>query len=98
MATANTVLCYEITGTNPTTGFPMIRVVGLVELSDASQCNLLMPTGTSYMQLKTTSSNFMEWFNFDTTDALGFFAVGLTLWALGIKIGAVVRTIFYTRR
>lgn len=85
-------------GTLNPQGYPKIIYSGVVELADSSHCFFVIPTSASYLQLKTTSSNFMEWFNFDATDALGFFAVGLTLWATGIKIGAVVRTIFYTRR
>jgi hypothetical protein len=67
----------------------------LIVSSDASVCDYILVSATNYQQQQALSENFMQWFTFDTTDALGAFAVGLTLWAAGIKIGAVVRTIFY---
>lgn len=70
----------------------------LIVSSDASVCEYILVSAANYQQQQAVSENFMQWFHFDATDALGFFAVGLTLWATGIKIGAVVRTIFYTRR
>ena len=70
----------------------------LIVSSDASVCEYILVSTTNFQQQQAISENFMQWFHFDATDALGFFAVGLTLWAAGIKIGAVVRTIFYTRR
>lgn len=70
----------------------------LIVSSNASVCDYILVSTTNYQQQQSLSENFMQWFQFDATDALGFFAVGLTLWATGIKIGAVVRTIFYTRR
>lgn len=66
--------------------------------SDPAVCDYILVSATNYQHQQAISENFMQWFQFDATDALGFFAVGLTLWATGIKIGAVVRTIFYTRR
>lgn len=70
----------------------------LMVSTNPSVCDYILVSTTNYQQQQATNENFMQWFHFDATDALSFFAVGLTLWAAGIKIGAVVRTIFYTRR
>ena len=83
--------CVNITGAYP-------RITVSYAPAGNVPCDYTLISTANYQQQQAISENFLQWFHFDTTDALGAFAVGLTLWAAGIKLGAIIRTIFYTRR
>ena len=86
-------LCVTI---QPRIGSTTVNAIRVIKQGEP--CDYILVSATNYQQQQAISENFMQWFQFDTTDALGAFAVGLTLWAAGIKLGAIIRTIFYTRR
>lgn len=70
---------------------------GVLRVSDVS-CDYVLMSATSYEQIHSTVQGFMDWFIFNPSVATVAFGGAFALWALGIKLGALIRTLFSARR
>lgn len=77
----------------------MINANGVLAPSDtAANCSYALMTLDQYNSMYSATTNFMSWFSFDATSCGIGFSMCLVLWALGIKLGAMVRLLFTARR
>ena len=70
---------------------------GVLRVSDAS-CDYVLMTATTFESMHSTTQGFMDWFIFNPGVATVAFGGAFALWALGIKLGALIRTLFSARR
>lgn len=77
----------------------MVNSSGVLAPSDStSNCTYALLTVEQYNSMVSTETNFMSWFQFDATSAGIGFSACLAMWVLGVKLGAVIRTLFAARR
>lgn len=73
-----------------------------VELTSEGYIRQAPPETCSYVLLTTqehtTLTDISSWFQFDVTTTSIAFGFGLTIWVIGLKLGAIARVIVGAKR
>lgn len=67
---------------------------GYARLAEGDTCQYVLLT----VQEHTTLTDISSWFQFDVTTTSITFGFGLTIWVVGLKLGAIARVIVGAKR
>lgn len=67
---------------------------GYARLSEGDSCSYVLMTVQEYSKLTDISN----WFQFDISTTTMAFGFGLTIWIIGLKLGAIARVIVGAKR
>lgn len=74
-----------------------VTAEGYLQYSSTS-CDYVLMSAPTFESMHSTVQGFMDWFIFNPSVATVAFGGAFALWALGIKLGALIRTLFSARR